>query len=121
MSTHHFFTDAGALYEAREQAFSQMMDLVFERHDFYRERLAGLNLQRSSFRTLADLSRLPLTSKADYMQAPERFVLDTQGLPLEMRTVWDTMYTTGSTSGQPTPFVSTSYDFFNIHYSVSSL
>ena len=42
MSTHHFFTDAGALYEAREQAFSQMMDLVFERHDFYRERLAGL-------------------------------------------------------------------------------
>lgn len=24
------------------------------------------------------------------------------------------MYTTGSTSGQPTPFVSTSFDFFNI-------
>ena len=31
-----------------------------------------------------------------------------------MQTVWDTRYTTGSTSGRPTPFVSTSYDFFNI-------
>ncbi len=107
------FSDASQLQEAREQAFAQTMDLVFERHPYYRERLAELGLKRSDFASLSDLPRLPLTSKADYMAAPERFVLESQGLPLEMQTAWDTMYTTGSTAGRPTPFVSTSYDFFN--------
>jgi len=107
------YTRLDTLQAAREAAFSTCMDLVFERHDFYRERLGGLGLKRERFRSLADLSLLPITFKSDYMHAPERFVLCTDGLPLEMRTVWDTMYTTGS-SGQPTPFVSTSYDFYNI-------
>lgn len=102
------------LQAVRHRHFTQTMDLVFERHPFYRERLAELGLRRSDFQTLEDLQRIPLTTKADYMAAPERFILETEGLPLEMRTVWDTMYTTGSTSGRPTPFVSTSYDFFNI-------
>jgi phenylacetate-CoA ligase len=108
------FPDHEALRSLREQAFAQTMDRVFERHPFYRGRLAELGLDRARFASLDDLARLPITTKADYMAAPERFVLDTTGLPLEMRTVWDTMYTTGSTSGRPTPFVSTSYDFYNI-------
>lgn len=108
------FEPQNLLEQTRQAHFAQTMDLVFERHPYYRERLAGLGLRRSDFQTLADLQRLPLTSKAEYMAAPEAFILDTQGLPQEMQTVWDTMYTTGSTSGRPTPFVSTSYDFFNI-------
>ena len=109
-----FTADAASLHAAREQAFARTMDLVVERHPHTRDRLRDLGLARGDFQTLADLQKLPLTTKAEYMAAPERFILDTTGLPLEMRTVWDTMYTTGSTSGQPTPFVSTSYDFFNI-------
>ncbi len=111
---HLHFPNEVQLQEAREAAFAQTMDLVFQRHPFYRERLANLKLKRADFRTLADLQRLPLTTKAEYMATPQRFVLENEGLPLEMQTVWDTMYTTGSTSGRPTPFVSTSYDFFNI-------
>jgi phenylacetate-CoA ligase len=76
--------------------------------------LARLGLARADFASIADLARLPVTGKADFMREPERFVLQGEGLPEEMRTVWDTMYTTGSTSGRPTPFVSTSYDFYNI-------
>ena len=108
------FAPLHELQAARHGHFMQTMDLVFERHPFYRERLAELGLRRGDFQGLDDLQRLPLTTKAEYMAAPERFILETEGLPLEMRTVWDTMYTTGSTSGRPTPFVSTSYDFFNI-------
>lgn len=108
------FSSLPDLQAAREAAFAQTMDLVAERHPFYRERMAALGLARGDFRSLADLAKLPPTTKAEYMAAPERFILETEGLPLEMRTVWDTMYTTGSTSGQPTPFVSTSYDFFRI-------
>lgn len=114
MDTSYSFPDLSALQRARERAFAQTMDLVCERHAHYRGQMAALGLHRTSFSSLSDLHLLPLTQKADYMAAPERFVLDTEGMPIEMRAVWDTMYTTGSTSGKPTPFVSTSYDFFNI-------
>lgn len=43
------------------------MDLVCERHDYYRERMAEAGLRRSSFTSVADLNKLPLTLKADYM------------------------------------------------------
>lgn len=108
------FSTLQALQSARQSAFAQTMDLVAERHPHYKAVMARLGLNRQDFQTVADLQRLPPTTKAEYMAAPEAFILDTEGLPLEMRTVWDTMYTTGSTSGRPTPFVSTSYDFFNI-------
>jgi phenylacetate-CoA ligase len=108
------FEDLPTLQAARERMFHATMDLVCERHDYYRERMAEAGLSRSSFGSTADLAKLPLTLKSDYMAAPGRFVLDTAQLGVEERTVWDTMYTTGSTSGQPTPFVSTSFDFFNI-------
>ena len=114
MQLDHIFRDLPTLQAVRERAFHTTMDLVCERHEFYRERMAESGLNRSSFSGLADLARLPLTQKSDYMASPARFVLDTAGLGIEERTVWDTMHTTGSTSGQPTPFVSTSFDFFNI-------
>lgn len=114
MAIDYIFTDLPALQAARESLFHATMDLVCERHDYYRERLAESGLNRSSFASVADLHRLPITHKSDYMAAPKRFVLEASGLSLEESTVWDTMYTTGSTSGIPTPFVSTSFDFFNI-------
>ena len=114
MSEELLFAGRADVEEAQERAFAEMMGLVCERHPYYRDLLAQCGLARADFRYLADLARLPVTSKSDYMREPERFVLETDGLPEEMRTVWDTMYTTGSTSGRPTPFVSTSYDFYNI-------
>ena len=108
------FGERAAVDAAQEAAFAAMMDLVCARHPYYRDLLAARGLVRADFATLADLARLPVTNKADFMHEPARFVLRGEGLPEEMRTVWDTMYTTGSTSGKPTPFVSTSYDFFNI-------
>ena len=48
------------------------------------------------------------------MAEPDAFVLGAAGVSDDAETiVWDIMYTTGS-SGKPTPFVSTSYDFVNI-------
>src|SRR5687768_2396631 len=91
-----------------------MMDLAAARHPATRARLAAAGLGREAFATLADLPRLPLTLKDDYMREPDAFRLDAAGLPQEMRTVWDVMYTTGTSAGRPTPFVSTSFDFFRI-------
>lgn len=114
MSYELLFRDRAAIEAAQGAAFAETMDLVAARHPYYRRLLADQGLGRADFRSLSDLARLPVTTKSAYMREPESFLLDTEGLPEEMRIVWDTMYTTGSTSGRPTPFVSTSFDFYNI-------
>jgi phenylacetate-CoA ligase len=114
MNTEYSFTSAQELHTVREKAFADTMDAVCQRHPHYQALMRQRGLSRTDFKSLSDLALLPLTHKADYMASPETFTLNTEGLPLEMQTVWDTMYTTGSTGGKPTPFVSTSFDFFNI-------
>lgn len=114
MSRYEGHTDLTALRVAREAALARTLDLVFERHPYYRDLFQRERLRREHFKSVDDLERIPVTTKSQYMAEPQRFVLESDGLEPEMRTVWDVMYTTGSTSGVPTPFVSTSYDFFNI-------
>jgi phenylacetate-CoA ligase len=109
-----FPRDWAAIDAAREANFAATMDLVVRGHDRYRELIAQRGLDRTAFRSLADLSNLPATTKREYADAPERYRLRLDDLPDEMQAIWDIMYTTGSTSGRPTPFVSTTFDFYNI-------
>ena len=99
---------------AQEANFAEIMDLVCERHPYYRRLFASRGLSRKHFANLADLAKLPITRKDDYVREPEAFVLENEGLPEEMRAVWDVMHTTGSTSGKPAPFVSTAFDFYRV-------
>lgn len=98
----------------QERRFQAMLDLCFERHPYYRRLFARERLRREHVRSLADLARLPLTTKRELMAEPEAFRLETAGLPTEMQVVWDVMHTTGTSAGKPTPFYSTSYDFYGI-------
>lgn len=87
---------------------------MFAAHSYYRRLFAEAGIRRADVTTLADLKRLPVTTKADYMRDPPGFRLGAEGAADDEETVvWDVMYTTGS-SGAPTPFVSTAYDFVNI-------
>ena len=99
---------------AQTSRFVETMQRVAAAHPYYRRVLAERGLAAADFRSLDDLARLPLTRKQDYMREPEAFLLADASLPDEMQAVWDVMYTTGSTAGRPTPFVSTSFDFFRI-------
>lgn len=108
------FAPRAAIEAAQAQNFARQIAWVLDRHPHYRELARSLGLTGSDFASVADLAKLPLTDKNVYMRAPERFLLHTEGMSEEMRTVWDTMYTTGSTAGKPTPFVSTSFDFFQL-------
>lgn len=107
-------SDWTSISAVREANFAATMDLLCRGHQRTRALLAERGLTRSDFRTLDDLRRLPVTAKRDYADAPDAYRLRLDDLPDEMRTVWDVMYTTGSTSGRPTPFVSTTFDFYNI-------
>jgi phenylacetate-coenzyme A ligase PaaK-like adenylate-forming protein len=98
----------------RENRFRQTADLIFDRHPAYRRIAAETGLNRAEIVTTADLDRFPVTTKTDYMTAPEDYRLDTTGLGDDERALWDVMHTTGTTTGVPTPFYNTSYDFYRI-------
>lgn len=101
------FSERRAIEAVQEANFAEMRELLAARHPYYRSLIKNVE-------SLADLPRLPVTHKEDFMREPERFVLENEGLPEEMRIVWDVMHTTGSTTGKPTPFVSTAFDFYRI-------
>lgn len=102
-----------SLADVWERRFQLTMDYVVAAHPYYRRILARERLVRSDFRNLADLRKLPVTTKQQYMMEPEAFRLQVEWLPdlsLSERTLWGAVYTTGSTTGRPTPFYDTSYD-----------
>ena len=108
------FASRSAIAAARQANFAETMELVCRRHPWYRRIIAERGLGAADFRSLADLPKLPVTTKADYMAAPEEFRLDSAGLEPEMQALWDVMHTAGTTGGKPTPFYSTTWDFFDI-------
>ena len=102
---------------ARRPALTQTIDRVFRAHPHYRALYREAGLSPARIRATEDLALLPVTNKVALMAAPRSFQLDPAAMPEapeEARTVWDTMYTTGSTSGSPTPFVSTTADFYDV-------
>jgi phenylacetate-coenzyme A ligase PaaK-like adenylate-forming protein len=109
-----FDLDAEALVALRQARLAQTLDRVFAAHPHYRRTFAELGISRGDLKSLADIRRLPVTTKADFMRDPASFQLGREGAKDDEETVvWDVMYTTGS-SGTPAPFVSTAYDFVNI-------
>jgi phenylacetate-CoA ligase len=98
----------------QEERFQRQMDLVFGGHPYYRKVFGRAGLTRADFKSLDDLHRLPLTRKEDYIAQPHEFTLhleQIEGTSREERTLWDIIYTAGSTS-EPTPFFDTSYDHY---------
>jgi phenylacetate-coenzyme A ligase PaaK-like adenylate-forming protein len=109
-----FGLDEAGLTQLREARLAATLDRVFAAHPYYRRVFGNARIRRADLATLSDIARLPVTIKADYMADPQGFRLGPEGVADDEETVvWDVMYTTGST-GTPTPFVSTAYDFINI-------
>lgn len=111
MTDNILFADAATILAVREENFAATMDLVAERHPWYRRLMTERGLARGDFGSLSDIVKLPMTEKRDDMSAPEDFRLDTTGLAPEMTAPWDVRYTTGTTTGRPTPLYSTTWDF----------
>jgi len=64
MSYELLFGGRAAIESAQADALAEMMDLVCERHPYYRDLLAARGLARADFATPADLAKLPLTYHA---------------------------------------------------------
>ncbi len=106
-----FGLDEAGLAARRDALFKITLERTRRAHPFYKRRFADID---APIECLADLYRLPITTKHDYMAEPDAFRLRPgDGVDADETLPWDVMYTTGS-SGAPTPFVSTGYDFLNI-------
>jgi phenylacetate-CoA ligase len=100
-----------AVIEQRQsEKLRAMLDLCSRGHPYYRWVWADANINVDQIQSLVDLERLPLTHKSDLMGAPDRFRLHLPELPLQERTLWEIIYTTGSTAN-PTPVYNTTHDY----------
>ncbi len=105
------------LHEVRRKRLRRMVALCGRAHPFYKRRFAEANIIPEAIRDVDDLPKIPLTRKEDFMEAPEDFTLDPAWLPelpFEERTMWNVAYTTGTTSGRPSPFFNTTHDQYHI-------
>jgi phenylacetate-CoA ligase len=102
----------------REQRLQRTLTAVAAAHPFYRARFRELGITPDDIRSLDDLQRLPPTPKDDYIRDPEAFRLRADDLPADYatteRVIWDIAYTTGTTSGRPSPFYNTTHDAYAI-------
>jgi phenylacetate-CoA ligase len=102
----------------RAKRLRRTLAAVAAAHPFYRARLRELRIEAGDIRSLDDLAALPLTQKDDFIADPEAFRLRPDDLPAdfsaEERVLWDVAYTTGTTSGKPSPFYNTAHDAYAI-------
>ena len=99
-----------AIVRMQDERLRHMIGLCARGHAYYRRVWADAGIDVSEVRGVADLHKLPLTPKSALMAEPENFRLRLNDLPLHERTLWDVIYTTGST-GEPTPVYNTTHDY----------
>jgi len=105
------------LRELRETRLRRTVALCARAHPFYKKRFEEEKISPADIRTLDDLEKFPLTEKSDFMADPRAFSLDPElagDLTFEERTLWNVAYTTGTTSGRPSPFFNTTHDQYHI-------
>jgi phenylacetate-coenzyme A ligase PaaK-like adenylate-forming protein len=102
----------------RAQRLQRTLTAVAAAHPFYRARFRALGIEPGDIRSLDDLQKLPPTPKDDYIRDPEAFRLRADDLPADFatteRVIWDIAYTTGTTSGRPSPFYNTTHDAYAV-------
>jgi len=96
----------------QNEGIRRMMSLCEKGHPYYKKSFDEEGIDFSSIRTIEDLETLPLTSKKDYMSQPEDFVLKLPDAPLFEKVIYNMLYTTGTTTGKPTPFYNTAHDYY---------
>jgi phenylacetate-coenzyme A ligase PaaK-like adenylate-forming protein len=102
----------------REERLRRTLAAVGAAHPYYRAKFRALGVEPGDIKSLDDLQRLPPTPKQDYISDPKAFRLVPDDLPAdcanEERVLWDIAYTTGTTTGKPSPFYNTAHDAYGI-------
>jgi phenylacetate-CoA ligase len=99
----------------QNEKLRHQMTLLEKYSPYYIKLFKEQGITAADVQNVDDLEKLPLLYKKDYMADPESFRL---AIPVDApvqaheRIFWGVHYTTGTTSGVPTPFYSTTHDYF---------
>ena len=97
----------------QDAALVKQMERLGKFSPYYREKFKEWGLDYPSIKTLDDLEKVPLTSKADFMKdRGESFKLDMDFEHIMEYILYEITYTTGTTTGMPSRFYNTTYDMF---------
>ncbi|MEU4570508.1 AMP-binding protein [Micromonospora sp. NPDC023956] len=107
------YADPAEVDRLRDPLVTAQVRLLARHHPHYRRLFARTGVDPERVRGVADLARLPVTGKQDFLADPESFRLEPSAdLPIAERTLAYLIYTTGTTSGAPAPlYVTTSDDW----------
>lgn len=101
------------LAEQRNYMLQRQIQLVAEGSPYYQRIFREHRIDPQRIKTVDDLEQLPLTFKHDYMAQPEDFRLKFAN-PGPYEQFYDVTFTTGTTTGRPTPFYNTTHDHFRL-------
>ena len=104
------FWEPERLQARRDELLRRQMSWIATGSAHYQKVFAEAGIDPETITTTADLTRLPVTTKADLMADPESFRLRLPDAGLYDLT-YSTVYTTGTTTGIPTKYEYTSHDF----------
>jgi len=96
----------------QDEGVRRMMALCEKGHPYYQRVFSERDFNFSDIKTTRDLEKIPLTSKQEYMSIPDDFVLKLPDGTLAEKIIYNMLYTTGTTTGRPTPFYNTAHDYF---------
>ncbi|MBU4240184.1 MAG: hypothetical protein KKE43_01630 [Actinobacteria bacterium] len=105
------FLPADEIKAIQSANLKRQMERVADGSAYYKELFAREKIDPAKISTVDDLVRLPLTHKKDYMKDPESFKLNLSN-PTLYDWLWEVTYTTGTTTGVPTPFYNTINDAY---------
>jgi phenylacetate-coenzyme A ligase PaaK-like adenylate-forming protein len=97
----------------RDELLRRQMGWLAAGSAHYQKVFASAGVEPAAVQGTDDLQRLPVTTKADLMADPAAFRLRLPDANLYDMT-YATVYTTGTTSGRPTPYEYTTHDFFGV-------
>jgi phenylacetate-CoA ligase len=97
--------------EIQNERLKSQINLLATASPYYKKCFKRNKIDASKIRTVDDLAQLPVTTKKDLIQEPENFRLVHKD-PDILNTIWQAMYTAGTTTGKPTPFYYTTYDYY---------
>lgn len=105
------FKTAAEIRQLQNRMLERQMQRVMDGSAYYTEMFKREKVDPEKIRTVDDLQRIPLTYKRDYMKDPEAFRLKLSN-PTLYDWLWEVTYTTGTTTGVPTPFYNTISDAY---------
>ena len=105
-----------AVRALQDRLLRDTIAICYDAHPFYGALMRREHIQPRHIQSCDELIRLPISTKADFLNDPDAFRLRGEHLPADFTTLWKVVYTTGTTSGRPAPIYVSSHDYYHYLY-----